>query len=180
MMNPQCRLMMVRRSDGDPKASSQYWKRELAEENIRVMSFAQHSGDWRMQVSRWSMGKIMMDIRMVISSVWFSSISCLNHQCCLWVSPMWALTFFETSMRKWIFLTQIVTILHLYTPTTSLWDWKYIWQSPSDFVNLQRITATHTCQLPGWTFIVATCTSDMSHCTCAQWAAYNALHPCID
>ena len=37
MMNQQCRQVMEKRLDGDQKKSSQYWKREQAEESIGVM-----------------------------------------------------------------------------------------------------------------------------------------------
>ena len=66
--------------------------------------------------------------------------------------------FFETSTRKQIFLTQIITIFHLYMPATSLWDWRYIWQNPSIFMNLQRVTATHFLAEPSsWLHALLTC-----------------------
>ena len=69
--------------------------------------------------------------------------------------------------------------LHLYIPTSFPWDWIHTWQTPSVFVDPPKFTAICTCQFPGWTFIVAWHTPDVTHCTCAQWAAYNTLHPHI-
>ena len=64
--------------------------------------------------------------------------------------------------------------LHLYIPASFPWNWKYLWQTPSVFVDPPRFTATCTCQFPGWAFVVAQHIPDVIHCTHTQQATYNA------
>ena len=99
----------------------------------------------------------------------------------------------------------ITSVVHRYLPPMSFhFFWNFNEETDFPHMNCNYFPSLHACHvplglkihltesfhlheppkghcnpLPGWTFIMAACTSDVSHHTHAQWAAYNTLHPCI-